>query len=73
MRTTVVIDDDVMNDVRDIARSEGRSLGAVLSDLARRALAPVRLRQEGDLPVFDVPPDAPTFGAEQVRRALEDE
>ena len=38
MRTTLAIDDDVLVAARAIARQEGRSLGDVVSDLARRAL-----------------------------------
>lgn len=38
MRTTVELADDVLFAVRDRARRERRSLGAVLSDLAREAL-----------------------------------
>ena len=73
MRTTLTIDDDVLLDARDIARTEGRSLGAVVSDLMRQSLRPVGVRHEEGLPVFDVADDAPTFGAEDVRRALDDE
>ncbi len=38
MRTTVSIDDDVLLAVKDRARREHRSVGEVLSDLARQAL-----------------------------------
>lgn len=38
MRTTVAIDDDVLAAVRERARREGRSIGEVLSDLARQSL-----------------------------------
>ena len=38
MRTTLAIDDDVLLVVRERARREGRTVGEVLSDLARRAL-----------------------------------
>lgn len=42
MRTTLSIDDDVLYAVKSLARREGRSVGDVLSDLARSALqAPV--------------------------------
>ena len=37
MRTTLDIDDDVMAAARELAREEGSSIGAVVSDLARRA------------------------------------
>ncbi|MCB1252964.1 MAG: antitoxin [Austwickia sp.] len=73
MRTTLQIDDDVLNDARLIAATEGRSLGAVISDLARRSLAPVGLRTGGAIPVFGVPDGAPTFGPGEVARALEEE
>jgi len=38
MRTTLAIDDDVLTAARAIAEQEQRSLGDVVSDLARRAL-----------------------------------
>jgi hypothetical protein len=38
MRTTLAIDDDVLVAAKAIARQERRSLGEVVSDLARRAL-----------------------------------
>lgn len=39
MRTTVSIDDDILLAVRERARRERRSIGEVLSELARQALA----------------------------------
>jgi hypothetical protein len=38
MRTTLAIDDDVLIAAKAIARRQHRSLGEVVSDLARRAL-----------------------------------
>lgn len=38
MRTTIDIEEDVLTAVKDLARREGRSAGAVLSRLAREAL-----------------------------------
>ena len=38
MRTTLDIDPEILNVVRERARRERRSAGAVLSDLARQAL-----------------------------------
>jgi hypothetical protein len=38
MRTTLSIDDDVLLAIRERARRERRSAGAVLSELAREAL-----------------------------------
>ncbi|MGH3505194.1 MAG: DUF2191 domain-containing protein, partial [Nocardioidaceae bacterium] len=61
MRTTLTIDDDVLHDARDIAATERRSLGDVISALARRSLAPVEITHLDGYPVFDVPRDAPTI------------
>lgn len=39
MRTTLDIDPPVLDAVKELARREGRSAGAVASDLMRRALS----------------------------------
>ncbi len=38
MRTTLSIDDDVLEVVKERARAEGRTVGEVLSELARQSL-----------------------------------
>ena len=38
MRTTLAIDDDVLTAARSLAESQGRSLGEIISELARQAL-----------------------------------
>ena len=38
MRTTLDIDDGVLAAIKELAQREGKSAGAVLSELARRAL-----------------------------------
>ena len=46
MRTTLTIDDDVLDRAKAIADYENRSVGAVVSDLARKALEqPVASRE----------------------------
>lgn len=40
MRTTLEIDDDVLQAAKEIAASRGSTAGKVLSELARRGLAP---------------------------------
>ena len=40
MRTTLDIDEDVLHAAKEIARSEGKSAGSVLSRLARKGLIP---------------------------------
>ena len=75
MRTTINLDDDVAEAARSLARSEGRPLGQVVSELVRRALRPTapRLGEEGDFPVFSVPASAPLVTTEMVRLALDEE
>ena len=38
MRTTLALDDDVLEAARALARQQGRTLGAVISGLARESL-----------------------------------
>lgn len=38
MRTTLNIDDDVLLAARDLARRDGTSIGAVISELSRKGL-----------------------------------
>lgn len=74
VRTTINLDDDVLEPARSIARLEGRSLGDVISDLARRGLAPssAPLDVEEGFPVFHVRRDAPPITDRMVQAALED-
>jgi len=47
MRTTVDIDDDVMQAAKELARARKKTAGQILSDLARKGLEPaheVRVR-----------------------------
>ena len=74
MRTTVTIDDDVLRAARTLAASRGVSLGAALSELARRGLKPSAThRYRGDFPVFEVREEAAVFGPDEVGTALDDE
>ncbi len=72
MRTTISLDDDVMESVRDIAEAHRESVGRVVSDLLRQALAPTpRLDRAADgLPIVRVPMDARTITPEAVARAV---
>lgn len=74
MRTTVAIDDDVLEAARSLARSEQRSLGEVLSDLARKGLRPeLRLSVRSGFPVFEVSSEAPPITPERVRDLLDED
>ena len=73
MRTTLAIDDDVLKAARYLARIEGKAMGKVISDLARRGLSPRREQAtEGGFPVFSVSPNAAPLTPDMVSRALED-
>lgn len=72
MRTTLEIDDDVLNVARAVAESEGRSLGKVISRLARRGLQTPTATSASGLPVFDVRDDAPRITSAMVRSALDE-
>lgn len=73
MRTTLNIDDDVAAAARELAADEHRSLGAVISELARRGLTPARVEVAGGLPVIRVPKGTPPITPEMVRRGLEED
>jgi hypothetical protein len=74
-RTTVLLDDDVYRAARSLAATAGRSLGSVLSELARKGLrpSPPALDAVGGFPVFRVSEDAAPLTPELVAAALEDD
>lgn len=74
MRTTVTIDDDVLRAARALAAARGLSLGAALSELARRGLRPSAPHgYRGDFPVFEVREESAAFGPDEVADALDEE
>lgn len=75
MRTTIDLDDDVLDAVRSLARSQRRSMGVVLSELARRGLTPDQHLVEGPggFPAFERPPDARPLTVETVHTAMYDD
>jgi hypothetical protein len=74
MRTTLNLDTDVMDAARALADADGRSLGTVVSDLARRGLLPREswLDEQDGFPVFRVSPGAAVITPEMVEAALEE-
>lgn len=61
MRTTLNIDDDVLQAAKELAAIRGLTAGRVISDLARTALAPDRrARMRNGVPLLPPrPPGAP--------------
>jgi hypothetical protein len=72
MRTTLQIDDDVLQAARSLAQAEHKSLGQVISELARKGLRP-QLQKDinSDFPIFEVPSDAVPVTLEVVKQAEE--
>jgi len=72
MRTTLTLDADILQAAKSLARARAISLGAAVSELARRGLEQERLGARGTLPHFHVPPGAKPITLEDVKR-VEDE
>jgi hypothetical protein len=76
MRTTLGIDDDVMEAAREMARLKNQGIGRTISDLARRGLmpdaSPARELQFG-IPVWKHGPGAVAVTNEMVRNLADDE
>jgi hypothetical protein len=69
VRTTLTLDDDVVELVQRQAKLRGVSMGQAVSDLLRRGLtAPTPSRYQDGLVVFELPADSPTVTTDDVRR-----
>ncbi len=74
MRTTLAIDDDILAAARELAMSQQKSVGEVISSLARRALrppTPTRKLRNG-IPLLPVKLKAQRVTSELVRRLQEE-
>jgi len=73
MRTTLAIDDDVLLAAKAMARQQDRSIGEVISDLARHSLRrPQASGERNGIPLLASRSDGPTVDLEMVN-ALRDE
>lgn len=72
MRMTLDVDDDVLSAARALAARDRRSLGSVVSELARRGLMTARVNVQDGLPVIRVPAGTPAITPEMVRRGRDD-
>ncbi len=69
MRTTMNLDDDILELAARQAKLRGVSLSRTVSDLLRRGLnAPTPSREEGGIVVFRLPADSPPVTTGDVRR-----
>lgn len=74
MRTTLDVENDVLDAARVLATARGVSVGAALSELARRGMAArIPLSNRSGFPVFQTPTGVPAFGSEEVEAALQSE
>ena len=70
MRTTLDVESDVLDAARALAAARRISVGAALSELARRgAAARTPLGARNGLPVFQIPVGTPGFGPDEVAAA----
>ncbi|MFZ0392766.1 MAG: hypothetical protein WCF17_05375 [Terracidiphilus sp.] len=74
MRTTLSIDDDVLAAAKEIAAMDSKSVGEVISELARNALKPQPSRRvtRNGVPILPVRPGAPRVTSELVRQLQEE-
>jgi len=73
MRTTLTLDDDVLELAVRQAKLRGVSLGRTVSDLLRRGLnAPTATEAKAGLVVFQLPKDSPQVTTDEVRRLEQD-
>ena len=73
MRTTLEIDDNLLDLARKRAAEERRSIGSVISEMAYRGLEPAEIDLSGPWPVFVPPSGARPITPEMVREALDEE
>lgn len=74
MRTTLVIDDDVLSAAREMAAIEKKSVGEVISSLARQALSPSepRAKTRNGVPLLKVRKGSPRVTSELVHQLREE-
>ena len=74
MRTTLNLDDDMFERLREYAENRSVSLGKAASELVRKGLdAPVETRRVNGFCAVVLPPGGSQASTERVRRLLEDE
>jgi hypothetical protein len=74
MRTTLSVDDDVLSAVRELAAMQKKTVGEVISSLARQALKPAGSVSQvrNGVPLLPVRADAARVTSELVQRLREE-
>jgi hypothetical protein len=74
MRTTLTLDDDVFEAARALMNASCRTLGQVVSELARRGLrSSAEYSRKNGLPTFRVGADAPIIPSERAADMLSED
>lgn len=74
MRTTLDIDDDVLQAAKELAAARKKTAGQVLSELARQALEPKQtFKMRNGVPVIPHRPGTPLMTLADVKRFQEDD
>ncbi|NJM37146.1 MAG: CopG family transcriptional regulator [Akkermansiaceae bacterium] len=74
MRTTLNLDDDVLESAKMLAARERKPLGMVISGLLRRAVEPMAEAQmeRNGIPLFPVSLEARAVTAEKIKEILDE-
>jgi hypothetical protein len=73
MRTTLDIDEDILQAAKALAVAQKRTAGKVLSDLARRALRPAGTREvRNGVPLLPARPGARVVTPDVIERLLDE-
>jgi hypothetical protein len=74
MRTTLNLDDDAVEILRQYSQTRSLALGKAASELVRKgAASPTPTRLVDGFVVFDIPPGGPKISSERVKELLESE
>jgi hypothetical protein len=74
MRTTLTIDDDILAAAKDLADSQQKTVGAVLSSLARKGLMPAMPVPDtrNGIPQLPIQPGAGISTPELIRQLMDE-
>jgi hypothetical protein len=74
VRTTLDIDDDILQAAKELGAMRKKTAGQILSELARKALSPPRKYDvRNGVPIIHRAPGTPLITTADVRRLQEDE
>ena len=74
MRTTLNLDADVLQLLKNYASDRSVPLGVAVSELVRRGLeTPVQMRMVNGFYVVDLPADAPTVSSARIKELIEED